>query len=116
MVYQTPVGINYLVIRPAANEMKICASKRSKYRSGVGMLLYLIKYSRPDIANSVRELSKVNDKATESYWKSLIRIMKYVVETKNRFLYHKVDTDKNEENGRSKVSVIAIMQVTRIPR
>ena len=28
------------------------------YRSGVGMLLYLVKHSRPDIANGVRELSK----------------------------------------------------------
>jgi hypothetical protein len=29
-----------------------------KYRSEVGMLLYLTKYSRPDISNIVRELSK----------------------------------------------------------
>jgi hypothetical protein len=28
-----------------------------KYRSGVGMLLYLTKYSHPDISNIVRELS-----------------------------------------------------------
>ena len=34
------------------------------YRSGVGMLLYLVKYSRPDIANPVRELSKVLDTPT----------------------------------------------------
>jgi hypothetical protein len=29
------------------------------YQSGVGMLLYLVKHSRPDIANVVQELSKV---------------------------------------------------------
>ena len=28
------------------------------YRSDADMLLYLVKYSRPDIANAVRELSK----------------------------------------------------------
>ena len=100
MVYQTPVGINDLVIRPMANEMKICVNKQSKCRLGVGMLLYLIKYSSPDIANSVRELSKVIDGAIQSHWKSLITAMKYVVETKNSFLYYKVDTDKNEEKGR----------------
>ena len=33
MVYQTPAGMNDLVIRPTANEMKICASKQSKYRN-----------------------------------------------------------------------------------
>ena len=32
-----------------------------KYRSAVGISLFLFKYSRPDIANVVRELSKVYD-------------------------------------------------------
>ena len=32
--------------------------KQPRCRSGVGMLLYLIKYSRPNIDNVVRELSK----------------------------------------------------------
>ena len=36
-------------------------SKHTKYRSGVGTLLLLVKYSRPDISNTVRELlSKAN--------------------------------------------------------
>ena len=33
-------------------------AKHTRYRSGVGMLLFLVKYSRPDISNAVRELSK----------------------------------------------------------
>ena len=32
--------------------------KHADYRSGVGMLLFLVKYTRPDIANLVCELSK----------------------------------------------------------
>jgi hypothetical protein len=40
---------------------KIDSVMQSKYRSGVGMLLYLIKYSRPDLADVVRELSKCMD-------------------------------------------------------
>jgi hypothetical protein len=35
-----------------------------KYRSGVGMLLYLTKYSQPDISNIVQELSKCIDSVT----------------------------------------------------
>lgn len=31
------------------------------------MLLYLIKYSRPDIPNAVRELSKVMDMPNEAH-------------------------------------------------
>ena len=33
-------------------------AKKNRQRSGIGMLLYLIKFSRPDLSNSVRELSK----------------------------------------------------------
>ena len=46
------------------------------------MLLYLVKHSRPDIANSVRELSKVADGATPGHWKALIRLIKYVLDTR----------------------------------
>jgi hypothetical protein len=52
------------------------------YRSGVGMLLYLVKHSRPDIANATRELTKVLDGATGAHWKATTRIIKYVFDTK----------------------------------
>jgi hypothetical protein len=48
---------------------------------GVGMLLYLVKHSRPDISNSIRELSKVADGATEAHYKALLRTIKYVIDT-----------------------------------
>ena len=32
--------------------------EKKVYRSGVGKLLFLMRYSRPDILNAVRELSK----------------------------------------------------------
>jgi hypothetical protein len=50
------------------------------------MLLYLVKHSRPDIANAVRELSKVADGATPGHWKALIRLIKYVIDTENHKL------------------------------
>jgi hypothetical protein len=37
---------------------KMDAAMQLKYRSGVGMLLYLIKYLRSDLANVLRKLSK----------------------------------------------------------
>ena len=39
----------------------IDGEKHARYRSGVGMILYLVKHTRPDIANAVRELSKALD-------------------------------------------------------
>ena len=46
------------------------------------MLLYLVKHSRPDIANAVRELSKAMDGASVQAWKELQRVLKYVIDTK----------------------------------
>ena len=47
------------------------------------MLLWLVKHSRPDIANCVRELSKVLDGTTEAAYKEMLRVIKYVLDTKN---------------------------------
>jgi hypothetical protein len=38
------------------------------------MLLYLVKYSRPDIANAIRELSKGMKEATEDR-RNIIRLL-----------------------------------------
>jgi len=56
------------------------------YRIGVGMLLFLVKHTRPDLSNSTRELSKVMDKATEGHMKELCRVIKYVIDTKDKGL------------------------------
>jgi hypothetical protein len=47
------------------------------------MLLYLVKHSRPDIANAVRELPKALDGTSPAAYKESIRVLKYVMETKN---------------------------------
>jgi hypothetical protein len=45
-------------------------------------LLYLIKYSRPDLCNVVRELSKCMDKATIGTYLEMLRVVKFVIDTK----------------------------------
>jgi hypothetical protein len=70
-------------------------NKQQQFRSGVGMLFYLVKHSRPDLANAVRELSKVMDGATLSHVKMLYRVIKYVLNTNNRGIRVK----PNQENG-----------------
>jgi hypothetical protein len=61
----------------------ISVEDQKQYRSGVGMLLYLVKHSRPDIANAVRELSKVADGATAAHWNAMLRVIKFVIDTEN---------------------------------
>ena len=47
-------------------KLRASAEKHAQYPLGVGILLYLVKQSRPDIANCVRELSKVLDGPSEA--------------------------------------------------
>ena len=47
------------------------------------MLLYLVKHSRPDISNATRELSKHMSGANGRSMKEMLRIIKYVIDTKN---------------------------------
>ena len=81
-VFKTPAAPRTVFMRPGPNDPKLSPTNQKTYRSGVGMLLYLIKHSRPDLSNAVRELSKVLDGATDAHWKALIRTIKYVLDTK----------------------------------
>ena len=73
-------------------------TKHMKYRSIVGMLLFLVRYSRWDISYAVRELSKANLGPNPAHFKKLLRTIKYVIGSKQRALHYRItDTDKNEE-------------------
>jgi hypothetical protein len=96
VTYATPGAPNEALIRPTSEDVLISTEEQTKFRSGVGMLLYLIKHSRPDISNSVRELAKVMDGATKYHMKKLYRTIKYVVDTKNFGLFMKPTTGSNE--------------------
>jgi hypothetical protein len=85
-VFKTPSGPKTLIIRPNDGDTLISAEKQKQFRMGVGMLLYLVKHSQPDISNSVRELSKVADDATEGHFKPLLRTIKYVLGTEDHGL------------------------------
>jgi hypothetical protein len=67
--YKTPGTPGFNVIRPSSPIEQISQEDQVIYCAGVGTLLYLIKYSRPDIANVVRELSKCMYKATPKAFK-----------------------------------------------
>jgi hypothetical protein len=78
----TPMSPQYTIIRPKDETDKISAVDQQKYRSGVGSLNYLVKHTRPDLSNSVRELSKVLDGATYAHLQDMFRAVKYVLDTR----------------------------------
>ena len=77
-----PAGTGEYIKRPEEDEILIEKAEQSLFRSGVGLLLYLVKFSRPDLSNTVRELSKVMDRATPAHMKNLMRAIKYVLDTR----------------------------------
>ena len=82
-VYRTPGTPNVILRRVGGDIVKVGDELHAKFRSGVGMLLFLIKHSRPDIANTVRELTKMLDAPTEASVKEMFRCIKYVIDTKD---------------------------------
>jgi hypothetical protein len=57
----------------------IPANELFKYRSGVGKLLHMMRWSRPEILNAVRELSRCMSGASLAHVKAMHRTMKYCV-------------------------------------
>ena len=103
--YATPGTPNMGIVSPKEGEKTEDAEKQSRYRSGVGMLMYLIKHSRPDIANAVREMTKVLGKATPAAYKEMLRCIKFVIDTKDRGL--KLKPSKPNEKGEWKLEVFS---------
>ena len=84
--YRTPGAPGEGSIRVKDDDVCITEKEQFKYRSAVGMMLFLIKYSRPYISNAVRELSKSNSKANYAHYKQMLRAVNYVLKTRNRML------------------------------
>jgi hypothetical protein len=80
--YDTPGTPRFKVVKSSDVVETIEMDKQSRYRSGVGMLLNLKKYSRPDIANVVCELSKCMDEANLAAYKEMLRLIKFVLDSK----------------------------------
>ena len=62
---------NFGIVCLTKYDEKILLEKEKQCCSGVRMLLYLVKHSHPDIANAIRELSKVLDGANMATLKEM---------------------------------------------
>jgi hypothetical protein len=81
-VYKTPGTPRFKITRTDDESDQIDVERQKRYCSGVGMLLYLTKYSRTDLCNVVRELSKCMDRATMGSYLEMLRAVKFVIDTK----------------------------------
>jgi len=65
---------------------ELSGQMQTKYRSGVGKLMHMMQYSRPEIYNSVRDLARHMTVAGEEHFEAMLRVMKYCVDTPDRGL------------------------------
>jgi hypothetical protein len=63
------------VMARAEDGEKITQEVQSTYMSGVGKLLHMMRWSRPEVLNAVRELSKHMTSATLSHLKAMLLIL-----------------------------------------
>ncbi len=84
----TPAPAGEILI-PGEEEVMLNPKEQTTYRSGVGKLMYLARWTRPDILFAVRSLAKFNGRASEAHMKALYRVMKFVLATKERGLFLK---------------------------
>ena len=81
--YTTPAEPK-TVLTKCDDGQEISDEMQSKYRSAVGKALHMMRWSRPEIWNAVRETSRRMSKANPAHMKAALRLMKYCVDTPNR--------------------------------
>ena len=76
---------NLIKVTRTIDESKdlLSTNKQVQYQSGVGYFLYIVKHSRPDLNNSVRELSKRMDLENEDGYEKLLQVLNFVKHTTN---------------------------------
>jgi len=80
-------------------------SELKRYRTAVGKLLYLAKWTRPDISNIVRELSRFVTKAQRAHVVALDRVMEYCLNTKDRGMVIKPEGNWNSKKDGIRMKV-----------
>ena len=68
----------------AEDKDKVNKKRQTYYRSGVGKLLYMVRWSRPDVQNAVHDVSRHGSAPVEAHVKAMHRIMEFVERTRDR--------------------------------
>ena len=82
-LYNTPMEVNLKIEKSDNCEMNF------KYRNLIGALLYISSATRPDISYSVNYLSRFQNCYNKKHYKYALRILKYLLLTKNLKLIYK---------------------------
>ena len=81
--YTTPMAPGQVLTGKGA-PVGVNKETHKNYHKGVGKLMHLGKYSKPEILNAIRELSQFGSNPSEAHYKAMLRCFKYCVNTKDQ--------------------------------
>jgi hypothetical protein len=73
-------------LMPCTVQNGLSDKQQTLYRKGTGKLLHMMRWSRPEILNPVRELSRFMKVASRAHMQALHRLLRYCVATPHRGL------------------------------
>ena len=100
------------VLLPAQPEDYVSSEKQSYYCSGVGKMLHMMRWSRPETYSSTRELSRSLKGASQLHIKAMHRQMAYVASTPDRGF---VLNPERQWNGKADSIKFVILKEKPIP-
>jgi hypothetical protein len=116
--FNTPATPGTVLKKPIHGDVLHTSEKQTLYHSGVGKAMHMMQYSRPDTYNAVRDLARHMTSATQVHMDAMLRLMKYVDDTRDRGLVlnpmQKWDGSKTMSLSLAE-EVILTMQKTRRP-
>ena len=81
--FETP-AIQGQVLQAVKEGEDVSPEVQREYRGGIVKLLHLMRWSRPDIWNAVRECARRMNSSWETHRKAMLRIIKDCVDTSAR--------------------------------
>ena len=88
----TPSTPAFKQVRVKEGERVLSPEEQTLYRSGVGILLYLVKHMRPDLSNATQELPKAMDVTNYLHWRELLQVITYALKTQEKDIVLKPDS------------------------
>ncbi|MEM9078894.1 MAG: Ty1/Copia family ribonuclease HI [Bacteroidota bacterium] len=81
--YGTPAAPGTTLVK---GDVKVNEELHHQYRKGVGKLIHISKYTKAEILNAVRELTRFGSEPSHAHREAMLRVMKYCVDTKEKGL------------------------------
>ena len=80
---RTPVDVNLHLSKNNGKSLS-----QQEYAQAIGSLMYVMNYTRLDIAYAVSKLSRYTSNPGPDYWKAIVRVLRYLKYTQNYGLHY----------------------------